>query len=95
MVARLQQGRPMTITKEDELTGLKHIGRIVANTMAAMARAMEPGMTTRELDEIGVDCGYRDDQVFDFVRRYRGRARRARGQRPRRANQTGAHRLPN
>ena len=43
----------MTITKEDELTGLKHIGRIVANTMAAMARAMEPGMTTRELDEIG------------------------------------------
>lgn len=53
MVARLQQGRPMTITKEDELTGLKHIGRIVANTMAAMARAMEPGMTTRELDEIG------------------------------------------
>ena len=43
----------MTITQEDELDGLKLIGRIVANTMQAMARALEPGMTTRELDEIG------------------------------------------
>lgn len=43
----------MTITHEDELDGLRAIGRIVANTMQAMARAMEPGMTTRELDEIG------------------------------------------
>lgn len=43
----------MTITQPDELVGLKDIGRIVANTMQAMARAMEPGMTTRELDEIG------------------------------------------
>ena len=43
----------MTITKQDELDGLKEIGRIVANTMRAMATAMEPGMTTRELDEIG------------------------------------------
>ncbi|SFH12527.1 methionyl aminopeptidase [Palleronia marisminoris] len=45
----------MTITHEDELDGLKEIGRIVANTMQAMAKAMEPGMTTRELDEIGRD----------------------------------------
>jgi len=43
----------MTITKQDELDGLKEIGRIVANTMRAMAKAMEPGRTTRELDEIG------------------------------------------
>lgn len=43
----------MTITKEDELEGLKAIGRIVANTMQAMAKAMEPGMTTQELDDIG------------------------------------------
>ncbi|SOH92202.1 methionyl aminopeptidase [Monaibacterium marinum] len=43
----------MTITHEDELDALKEIGRIVANTMHAMARAMEPGMTTGELDEIG------------------------------------------
>jgi methionyl aminopeptidase len=43
----------MTITNADELTGLKAIGRIVANTLQAMARAMQPGMTTRELDAIG------------------------------------------
>ncbi len=36
----------MTITRQDELDGLKEIGRIVANTLQAMARAMEPGMTT-------------------------------------------------
>ena len=43
----------MTITHEDELEGLRRIGRVVANTMQAMAAAMEPGMTTRELDGIG------------------------------------------
>lgn len=43
----------MTITRQDELDGMREIGGIVANTMRAMARAMEPGMTTRELDEIG------------------------------------------
>lgn len=43
----------MTITHQDELDGLKIIGRIVANTMQTMATAMEPGMTTRELDDIG------------------------------------------
>lgn len=43
----------MTITKHDELEGMQAIGRIVANTLQAMARAMQPGMTTRELDQIG------------------------------------------
>ena len=43
----------MTITQQDDLNGLKDTGRIVANTLHAMARAMEPGMTTRELDLIG------------------------------------------
>ncbi|MFC4669283.1 type I methionyl aminopeptidase [Seohaeicola nanhaiensis] len=43
----------MTVTHQEELDGLKAIGRIVANTMQAMARSMEPGMTTRELDAIG------------------------------------------
>ncbi len=53
-VARMGPERPrMTITKQDELDGLKAIGRIVADTMQAMARALEPGMTTRELDDIG------------------------------------------
>ncbi|GLK63709.1 methionine aminopeptidase [Paracoccus kondratievae] len=50
---RSKRERAMTITNQDELDGLKEIGRIVANTMQAMAKAMEPGMTTRELDEIG------------------------------------------
>lgn len=43
----------MTITHQDELEGLKAIGRIVANTLQAMTRAAEPGMTTAELDAIG------------------------------------------
>jgi len=43
----------MTITRQDELDGLRRIGRVVSNTMHAMADAMEPGMTTRELDAIG------------------------------------------
>ncbi|MGZ9811996.1 type I methionyl aminopeptidase [Pseudoroseicyclus sp. H15] len=43
----------MTITNEDELAGIRDIGRIVAETMQQMARALEPGMTTAELDEIG------------------------------------------
>ncbi|WP_118134359.1 type I methionyl aminopeptidase [Oceanicella sp. SM1341] len=43
----------MTLTNEDEFDGLKQIGRIVANTLREMGRAMTPGMTTAELDEIG------------------------------------------
>ncbi len=43
----------LTITDEAELDGLKEIGRIVAQTLEAMGKAIEPGMTTRELDDIG------------------------------------------
>ncbi len=43
----------MTITNQDELDGLRKIGRIVANTMQTMSRSIEPGMTTRELDDLG------------------------------------------
>ena len=62
----------MTITHEDELNGLKEIGRIVANTMHGMARAMEPGMKTRELDDIGralldlEGAVSAPEQVYDF-----------------------------
>ena len=45
----------MTITREDELDGLKEIGRIVAETLQAMGRALEPGMTTAELDALGAE----------------------------------------
>ncbi|ODT57705.1 type I methionyl aminopeptidase, partial [Paracoccus sp. SCN 68-21] len=53
----------MTITHQDDLDGLRAIGRIVANTMHAMAAAMEPGMTTLELDRIGQDLLERDGAV--------------------------------
>jgi len=43
----------MTVSNEDDLTKLQEIGRIVANTLEAMAAALEPGMTTAELDLIG------------------------------------------
>lgn len=43
----------MTISNDDELKGLREIGRIVANALAAMGKALEPGMTTAELDSIG------------------------------------------
>jgi methionyl aminopeptidase len=43
----------MTVSNDDDLTGLKRIGRIVADTLEAMGRAIEPGMTTRELDSVG------------------------------------------
>ncbi len=43
----------MTIDREDQLDGLKRIGLIVGRTLEAMRRAAEPGMTTKELDDIG------------------------------------------
>lgn len=43
----------MTVTSEEELAGLKAIGSICALTRDTMAAALEPGMTTRELDVIG------------------------------------------
>jgi methionyl aminopeptidase len=35
------------------MDGLRAVGRILANTLQGMAPAMQPGMTTRELDGIG------------------------------------------
>ncbi|MBI1686168.1 type I methionyl aminopeptidase [Caulobacter hibisci] len=43
----------MTIEHEDQLEKLRVIGNLVARTLAAMGAALEPGMTTRELDDIG------------------------------------------
>ncbi|MGZ5959585.1 MAG: type I methionyl aminopeptidase [Rhizomicrobium sp.] len=43
----------MTIGNEDQLEKLRHVGQVVAATMTAMAKAMEPGMTTKELDALG------------------------------------------
>ena len=43
----------MTITSEEDLERLKVIGRICALARDTMAEALEPGMTTQELDDIG------------------------------------------
>lgn len=43
----------MTVSTENELTALTAIGRIVATVLAAMGKAIEPGITTAELDAIG------------------------------------------
>lgn len=43
----------MTITNEADLERLKAIGRICAMARDAMAAALQPGMTTLELDDIG------------------------------------------
>lgn len=38
----------MTVSSDDDLVGLKTIGRIVADTLEVMGRAIEPGITERE-----------------------------------------------
>ncbi len=43
----------MTIENEDQLEKLSPVGRLVARTLTAMGEALEPGMTTRELDDLG------------------------------------------
>lgn len=43
----------MTVGSEEEVKGLKEIGKIVALTIQEMKKSAKPGMTTKELDEIG------------------------------------------
>jgi methionyl aminopeptidase len=43
----------MTLNNDEDLERLKEIGRICANTIQIMASALEPGITTAELDAIG------------------------------------------
>lgn len=43
----------MIVSSEDDLNGLKDIGRICASAVKIMGAALEPGITTRELDQIG------------------------------------------
>jgi methionyl aminopeptidase len=43
----------MTIENEDQLEKLRIVGKLVARTLAAMGEALEPGMTTSELDDLG------------------------------------------
>jgi methionyl aminopeptidase len=43
----------MIVSNETELDKLKAIGRLCAHTVNTMAKALEPGITTAELDLIG------------------------------------------
>lgn len=43
----------MIVTTDDELQKLKAIGRICADAIKTMSAALQPGITTRELDDIG------------------------------------------
>jgi methionyl aminopeptidase len=43
----------MTVENEDQLEKLRVIGALVARTLTAMGAALEPGMTTLELDDFG------------------------------------------
>ncbi len=43
----------MSIDSEKDLEGLRKIGRIVARCLQHMQERLEPGITTRELDELG------------------------------------------
>ncbi len=43
----------MTIENQDDLVALKKIGTIVADCLQFMGKHLEPGMTTKELDDIG------------------------------------------
>src|SRR3954453_21283441 len=51
-MSRLSEEHDMTISDDEDLARLKEIGRIVANILEAMGKALEPGMTTSELDRI-------------------------------------------
>lgn len=43
----------MTVESQDDIDGLKKVGRAVAQVLQHMLKVAEPGMTTRELDQIG------------------------------------------
>jgi methionyl aminopeptidase len=43
----------MTIESETDVEGLKAVGRVVSSVLREMLDALEPGMTTAELDELG------------------------------------------
>ena len=43
----------MTIENQNDLVGLMRIGKIVAQTIQHMIDSIEPGMTTKQLDDIG------------------------------------------
>jgi methionyl aminopeptidase len=62
----------MTVSNDDDLRKLQAIGRIVAQVLEGMGAAIQPGMTTAQLDDIGRrlldDAGARSapELAYDF-----------------------------
>ena len=48
-----QQQKNMSITKEEELAGMKQVSDAVATALKEMRNYARPGMTTKELDDFG------------------------------------------
>lgn len=45
----------MTVRSQEELEGLKRVGKLVAQAILKMTEAAQPGVTTRDLDAIGAE----------------------------------------
>jgi methionyl aminopeptidase len=45
----------MTIRSQEELEGLRRVGKLVAQAILRMSAAAEPGATTRDIDEVGAN----------------------------------------
>jgi methionyl aminopeptidase len=45
----------MSIESEEDLAGLRAAGKVVAEALTAMRAAVRPGLTTRQLDDVGAE----------------------------------------
>ncbi len=52
-VNRERLGKQMTVESQPDIDGILHAGRVVARVRDAMLSAVEPGMTSAELDKLG------------------------------------------
>lgn len=43
----------MSLDSEEDMQGMRRVGHVVAETLRTMRTAVRPGITTRELDEVG------------------------------------------
>ncbi len=60
----------MSVETEEELAALRAAGRVVADALRAMRRAVRPGVTTAELDDVGAEvfrrAGARSGPQLDY-----------------------------
>jgi hypothetical protein len=74
----------MIVAGDADIEALRRIGGIVARVTQAMLDALEPGMTTRELDALGAGRAFRTAARLRLPRRHLhqhqrgGRARHSR-----------------